>query len=126
MKIMITFNDEELRTFDNLRRNITMSNEEMIIKDEHIVGNFGEIKFDSSKKEFSVDLKSAFINAYTNIILVVVNMLKSLMSTCEIFASAWFEDTRDLIKEKVEAEKAAEENKEIENDNSTGNAIVTE
>ena len=104
MKITINFNNEELRTLDQLSRNITGNNNELIIKDEHIVGNFGEIKFDASKNEFSMDLKSAFINAYTNLILAAVNMIKSFIGTVEIFSSAWFEDTRDLIREREEAE----------------------
>ena len=112
MKIMITFNDEEMRNIIDLSKNITMSNEEIKIKDEHIVGRFGEIKFDSTKKEMSIDLKTAFMNAYSSMIMAVINMIKSLANSCEMFASAWFEDTRDLMAESKESENTDTEIKE--------------
>lgn len=114
MKIMITFNDEEMRNVMDLSRNITMSNEEIKIEDEHIVGRFGEIKFDATKKEMIFDIKSAFIGAYSSMILAVINMIKSLASSFEMFSSSWFEDTRDLIAEKKEAERLEQEKLEAE------------
>lgn len=114
MKIMITFNDEEMRSIIDLSRNITMNSEEIKIKDEHIVGRFGEIKFDATKNEMIFDIKTAFINAYSSMILAVINMIKSLASSFEMFSSSWFEDTRDLIAEKKEAERLQTENVDAE------------
>lgn len=114
MKIMITFTNEELNKSMNLMRNISMTNTELPIKDEHIAGNFGEIKFDSSKNEITVDLKTAFMDAYSNLILAIINMVKSLAGTFEIFASSWFDNVRDLIAEKEEAEKSEKESDNID------------
>ena len=116
MKITINFTNEELNNSINLMKNITGDIHEMSIKDEHIVGNFGEIKYDTTKNEITFDLKTAFINAYSSMILAVVNMIKSLVSTYEMFASSWFEGTRDLIAEKEAAERERLE-KETESNN---------
>ena len=124
MKIMITFNDEEMRSIIDLSRNITMNSEEIKIEDEHIVGRFGEIKFDATKKEMSFDIKTAFINAYSSMILAVINMIKSLASSFEMFTSSWFEDTRDLIAEKKEAERLEKEAKEKEESESNVEAVT--
>lgn len=102
MKITIVFTNEELKNSIDLTKNITGLDQDVPIKDEHIVGSFGEMKFDSSKNEITLDIKTAFMNAYSSMIQIILNTIKQLLSTYEMFALSWFNDIRVIEKEEAE------------------------
>ena len=103
MKIIISFTAEEKNMMTEMYLNNGIVNE-VVDKDEHYAGNFGEFKYCTEKNEIVVDLKSSFIKAYMDLINHTINMIKAFASTLEVFSSVWFEDTKDLTKKDEEAE----------------------
>lgn len=98
MKITINFNERELNTCMNMSKEIA-NGVEAINKDEHIVGSFGEIKYETEKKEIVFDFKTAYVEATAGLINIFINMAKQLMLTCEMFSNTWFGDIKNLKEE---------------------------
>lgn len=103
MKITISFNEEEKRLANGLMHNIDDSIE-MDTEDVHVAGSFGEFKYDSEENVIDIELKTGFIKAYTHLIVSFINLMKSFMSSCEIFASSWLLDIKDLTKKEEKEE----------------------
>ena len=101
MKITINFNQEEKHSIINMLLNAGNLKE---VKDEseHIVGNFGEVKYDHVKNEITLDFKTNFIKAYTALLMSLIGIIKTFMGNCEMFAYSWFNDTKDLMKKDEE------------------------
>ena len=107
MKITIKFSNEEKSTLTRMALS-TGNVKEVVDKDEYYVGNFGEFKYDHNENEIIFDLKTAFIKASYRLVMSVVNMIKSMIETCEMFNDSWFSDTKDLLAEEAKKEKESE------------------
>ena len=98
MKITISFTQEEKNTMMSV--GMECSNvKEVVDKDEHLVGNFGEFKYDHIANEFTIDLKTAFVKASARLTMSIINMIKSFVGTCEMFSESWLSDIKDMTKE---------------------------
>ena len=107
MKITITFEQKEKETMMSMALNCG-GVKEVVDKDEHVVGNFGEFKYNHEENEMVLDLKPAFIKASAMLTVSVINMIKSFISTCEMFNESWFSDTKNLLAEETKKEKESE------------------
>ena len=89
MKIRIEFNNDE-------KHAITEACECPITEDESetIEGRFGSIVYDHEENFIECNFKSGYIKAYTNIISMAFNMMKSLSKAFEVFIDAWSSDVK--------------------------------
>lgn len=99
MKIMITFTQEEKETIMAIAKTVGPIQPD---QDEHIAGSFGEFKYDSIKNEMVYDLKPGFIIATAHLMASCINMIKAFMGSCEMYASCWLKDVKDLTKKENE------------------------
>lgn len=114
MRITISFSNEESRALLHAVATTGVSiNNKMEVKDEHIAGSFGEFKFDASENKITVDLKSAFIEAYAHLCAGIVNMVKSFGNNYFMFYKSWFEDAKDLTITKTETNGEMQKSEEI-------------
>lgn len=97
MKITINFNEDEKRAMAHGAMHIAEVRE-AVDRDEHTVGSFGEFKYDCKKCEMTLELKPGFVKASTGLIMSLTGLVKTFITTIEMFASSWFEDAKDLTK----------------------------
>ena len=107
MKIMIKFEQREKETLMGMALNCGGA-KEIVDKDEHIVGNFGEFKYNHEENEMIIDFKSSFVKAAAHLTVIIINTIKSFISTCDMFSESWFSDTKDLLAEEAKQEKESE------------------
>lgn len=89
MKIRIEFNNDE-------KYAITEACECPITEDESetIEGRFGSIVYDHEENFIECNFEPGYIKAYTNIISMAFNMMKSLAKAFEVFIDAWASDAK--------------------------------
>ena len=95
MKITISFSNEEKSTVTNmmvLSGGISTGTDES----KHYSGSFGEYKYDNKNNVIEFNLKDAFIMATAGLISGYINLIKSFMCNCEMYASSWLLDIKDL------------------------------
>ena len=96
MKIRIEFSNREKETIMQVASTVGPVQPD---KDEHVIGNFGEFRYDSSDNEMVYDLKPDFIIATSQMLAACANMLKSVVSTYKMYESFWLKGAKDLTKE---------------------------
>lgn len=104
MKITIAYTTEEKNTLTNMMLGFGGINE-VVDKDEHLIGSFGEFKYDHNTNEITIDLKTAFIKASACLTVSIINMVKSLVGTCEMFTESWLSDVKDMTKKEENSEE---------------------
>lgn len=120
MKITITFNDEELHNFLEVGRELGADEDDLVIKDEHVAGRFGEVKAKFARDENKIDLnfKPNFVFAMNKFICAVAGIVKQFINMCEMFGSSWFEDV-EHIEETISDDYAEGKHKVCEDNQET-------
>ena len=52
------------------------------------------------------ELKTEFIKATAHLMMSLINMVKSFMSSCDMYSNFWLKDNKDLTKKEEETEPA--------------------
>lgn len=98
MKITINFNNEEKRIAQHMVLTTNEKITEIVDKDIHESGNYGEFKYDHTDNVIEYELKTEFIKATAHLIMSLINMVKSFMSSCDMYSNFWLKDNKDLTK----------------------------
>lgn len=106
MKITITFNNEEKKIAQHMALTTNEKITEIVDRDLHEVGNYGEFKYDHNNNVIEYELKTEFIKATAHLIMSLINMVKSFISSCDMYSSFWLKDNKDLTKKEEETEPA--------------------
>ena len=103
MKITISYSNEEKSTITSmmmLSGGIVNNTDD----NEHYEGSFGEYKYDNANNVIEFNFKEGFIKATAGLTSSYINLIKSFMCNCEMFASSWLLDIKK--KEEVKEEPA--------------------
>lgn len=95
MKITISFEKEEKTVLTDMMCSISEV-KEVVDKDNHYVGKFGEYKNNKESNEFVLNLNTEFVKASAGLMTSYFNIIKAFVENYMTFLVSWFSDVKDL------------------------------
>lgn len=96
MKITITFTQKEKEAMMHAYL-LTTHEKEIADKSEKVQGDFGVTEYDKTTNTITADLKEAFILSCVHMLLSVVGLIKSFISSMDMFNTSWFSNTKTQL-----------------------------
>lgn len=107
MKLTIQLDSKEICAMANV---LEIRDEETLNKSSGVKGHFGSIIFNAKENKIDIEIKTPCVMAYMGIIASTINLIKSFISTINIFVSSWFEDVEEInFDEETKEEKDVDE-----------------
>ena len=92
MKLTINFSNEEKNTLKGMMILSGAALKDENNSSEHYKGSFGEYIYDNTNNVIEFNLKEGFVKAFAGLMGSYINLIKSFMCNCEMFASSWLLD----------------------------------